>query len=182
MATYDQANEPTPEQIREARRPILEKFTGNITIIWKPGEQQQYQEAMQLATQLAILNKSKFDGTEDGEKRAAFRVSLAQQVNLFMVTGEKPPELASLNHDQGELAEKISAILPLWADKAANPDDKKKRSAYVAQVYKAKLEVGSSHQQDTQTLTLAEIILFTVADNLAIKDLQQQTPSPVPRI
>lgn len=89
MATYDQS-QLSPEKIRGARVLHLEKFAGDISIFWKAGEQQRYQEAMQLATQLAILNADRFGQIREGGKRAAFRDHLAtfNWYNVNKTTGE----------------------------------------------------------------------------------------------
>lgn len=177
MKPYDQSPRYTAEQVRATRSQFLQKFCPNYEAGSFPPTD--YATARGLIARLAIIKLRDFEQLTDGDKRKAFREELAGRICVF-ISGGETLQLPELPDSQKSLYSNVSEILGYYSGKAAYEDGWYK-SAYLAQLQKSGLgrKQGIKASPEVETRELAEQLLFTVAEQLAIKQLQRRAPSPV---
>ena len=140
-------------------------------------DKNRYEQALKVAAQLAVMRQAKFDALLNGDKLAE-KKQMAEMVAKVVKTGELP-DLPSLPEQQ-HLVKSIGIALKLYAAKEVFSDQPIRGMVYEAHLRRSNLdEYGGQPDASVRAQKLAELLLFTAADQLAIQELQQQTPSPI---
>lgn len=140
-----------------------------------------YGQALDMTARIAVAHQAEFDQMPSGDKRVAAREQLARIVTGFVKTGAIP-DMSPLSEEQQGLVKSIQTVLKLYAAKAAFADQPKRGSMYEAQLYRSQLEHRGQPETRVKARELAESLVFTAAEQLAVEELQTQTPSPVSHV